>query len=140
MGHDVFKYEYGNLYELDPDLCCHINKTEPLQNALGEYKAWISGVRADQTAHRATLKEYNLQEDGRMKICPMLRWTSKDIWTYHSRNNLPLHPLSIEGFTSIGCAPCTRRPENGDERSGRWANNCKTECGIHTNIGKGNDK
>jgi len=138
IGHDGFRYQYGNLYELDPDLCCHINKTEPLEAALGNYDAWISGVRADQTKHRATLKAINELDNGKVKICPILNWTKRDIWTYHSENNLSLHPLSLEGFLSIGCAPCTRRPKNDDDRSGRWADDCKTECGIHTNIGKTN--
>ena len=137
MGHDHFKFKYGNLYEVDPDLCCHINKTEPLQKELEKYKAWIAGVRGDQTENRSNLEVVNELENGIVKICPIINWTSKELWTFHNQNNLPSHPLFSKGYMSVGCAPCTRpMASEGNERSGRWTNNCKTECGIHTGIGK----
>lgn len=135
LGHDNFKFQYGNLYEIDPDLCCHINKTQPLQEALEGYDAWIAGVRGDQTENRSQLEVFNKMQNGRTKICPLINWTKKDLWTFHSQNDLPSHPLFSQGYLSVGCAPCTRPIGVGeDERAGRWTNNCKTECGIHTQI------
>ena len=137
IGHQNFKQEYGNLYGVDPDLCCHINKTQPLQEALKEYKVWIAGVRGDQTNERKQLDPVNILEDGTIKICPLINWTKKDLWTYINKHDLPSHPLFHQGYMSIGCAPCTRAIKPGeDERAGRWEGQCKTECGIHTNIGK----
>ncbi len=141
MGHDNFKMQYGNLYEMDPDLCCHVNKTLPLQEELDKYKAWIAGVRGDQTDNRAAMDVVNVLEDGKVKICPIIDWTKKDLWTFHTRNELPSHPLFVKGFMSVGCAPCTRASnDDTDERAGRWSGNCKTECGIHTHIGKKKDQ
>lgn len=135
MGHQGFKNNYGNLYLTDPDLCCHINKTHPLQTKLKEYKGWITGVRGDQTKERAAMELFSVTEEGKVKICPMLDWTSKDLWSFHNEHDLPDHPLLVKGYMSIGCAPCTRAVvDPNDERSGRWADNCKTECGIHTNL------
>ncbi len=137
LGHQQFKNTYGNLYLSDPDLCCHINKTNPLQKKLDEYSAWITGVRADQTKERGEMQFFSIEENGRAKICPMLDWTSKDLWTFHNKQDLLEHPLFTSGYMSVGCAPCTRPVNAGeDERSGRWADNCKTECGIHTNPNK----
>lgn len=129
---------YGEgLYRRDPDLCCHINKVEPMDRYMVGKSAWISGVRRDQTAHRRTLRTLEPAAKGLLKIHPMLDWTSRDVWTYINEHDLPVHPLLEQGYFSIGCAPCTRPVGAGeDERSGRWAGNDKTECGIHTESGQ----
>jgi phosphoadenosine phosphosulfate reductase len=70
-----------------------------------------------------------------MKICPLIDWTSKDIWRYMNQHKLPDHPLFAQGYMSIGCAPCTRPVQSGeDERAGRWSGKTKTECGIHLDL------
>lgn len=137
IGHDGFRQKHGELHRRDPDLCCHLNKVEPLERALEGYQAWISGVRRDQTKARSNTPVFSQLENGIYKICPMVSWTSKDIWRYMNKHDLPDHPLFSEGYFSIGCAPCTRRPgSGGGERNGRWAGREKTECGIHTELGR----
>jgi phosphoadenosine phosphosulfate reductase len=135
LGHIKFMEVYGKLYQRDPDKCCFINKTAPLKQYMMGYDAWITGVRKDQTKNRSKLEVFNLQEDGKLKICPLINWTEKDLWTFHNKHKLPDHPLLSMGYYSIGCAPCTRPIfDNNDKRSGRWFGNNKTECGIHTDI------
>jgi phosphoadenosine phosphosulfate reductase len=133
MTWEEFKSRHGaDLYRRDPDLCCRINKVEPLLEALKGARAWINGRRREQTGGRADIQHVELQ--GRVvKINPLARWMSKDTYRYLHAHNLPLNPLFERGYTSIGCEPCTRPPlTDGDERSGRWAGTDKTECGIHT--------
>jgi phosphoadenosine phosphosulfate reductase len=131
-GQLLAKYGEG-LYRRDPDLCCYINKVEPMQRLLEGRLSWVSGVRRDQTAHRKGLQVLELQPGGLLKIHPMLNWTREQIWEYIERRRLPVHPLFPEGFLSIGCAPCTRPVSAGeDERAGRWTGIEKTECGLHT--------
>ena len=126
------KYGEG-LYRRDPDLCCYINKVEPMQRMLTGMRAWVSGVRRDQTAQRKNLHVLEAQRSGLLKIHPMLNWTQEEIWEYIERYRLPHHPLYPAGYLSIGCAPCTRPVSAGeDERAGRWAGTGKTECGLHT--------
>ncbi len=121
------------LYRCDPDLCCYINKVEPLQRALRDLDAWISGIRRDQTANRATAEPVEQLPDGRVKVNPLVAWTHKDLWTYINRHQLPAHPLFSQGYLSVGCAPCTQPvTHSDDERAGRWAGRGKTECGLHT--------
>lgn len=133
MGHERFRTRYGELYRHDPDLCCYINKVEPLQRAMKGLRGWISGVRRDQTVERKNMPIVALQPDGLHKISPMANWTRIDIWQYIHDHQLPHHPLLPLGYLSIGCAPCTRPVSDGeDERSGRWPGREKTECGIHT--------
>lgn len=134
IGHQAFLETYGKLYTKDPDKCCFINKTEPLKAALSNYDAWLTGVRKDQTIVRSELNVFNLQRNGKVKICPIISWTKRKLWTFHNQHNLPDHPLMREGYISIGCAPCTRCSFNDNERSGRWRGMDKTECGIHTDI------
>ena len=125
------KYGEG-LYRRDPDLCCYINKVEPMRRALRGLDAWIAGVRRDQTAHRKDLAPLERQSDGVLKIHPMLNWTKSDIWAYIAKHELPPHPLYAKGYRSIGCAPCTIPVILGeDERAGRWADRDKNECGLH---------
>ena len=139
--HELMQRYGEGLYRRDPDLCCHINKVEPMDRYMLDKDAWISGVRRDQTAHRRSLRTVEIAANGRLKIHPMLAWTSRDVWTYINEHKLPVHPLLEQGFFSIGCAPCTRPVGAGeDERSGRWADNDKTECGIHTESGQAPDR
>lgn len=133
IGHNTFKRVHGELYRQDPDMCCFINKVEPLNLAKEEYTAWISGIRRDQTLERSTTRIIEKQANNQHKICPMVNWKEKDIWHYISKYQLPEHPLLAQGFMSIGCAPCTRPTLAGeDSRSGRWSGQVKTECGLHT--------
>ncbi len=124
----------GNpLYQTNPDLCCAMHKTAPIAKSLVDCDAWISGIRRDQTATRRVAKPIDVQADGLYKVNPLLNWTSRDLWTYIHRFELPAHPLFSKGYLSIGCAPCTRPVQDGqDERSGRWAGKNKVECGLHT--------
>ncbi len=126
------KYGEG-LYRRDPDLCCYINKVEPMQRMLAGMRAWVSGVRSDQTAQRREMQVLEVQPSGLLKIHPMLNWTRQELWEYIEKYRLPYHPLYPEGYLSVGCAPCTRPVSAGeDERAGRWAGTGKTECGLHT--------
>ena len=132
LGHEEFQEQYGDLFEKDPSMCCYLNKVEPLTRALKNAKAWISGVRSDQTSIRAGYQKFNLQGDGKVKCCPLINWTQQQIDEYIVLNNLPSHPLLSQGYRSIGCAPCTKPVDlNDDARAGRWVGIEKTECGLH---------
>lgn len=124
----------------DPNLCCYIHKVQPMQAAMKNMLAWISGIRRDQTATRAHAHILELQEDGLLKINPLLNWTKADIKLYMEEHNLPSHPLLEKGYRSVGCAPCTVAIGiNDDERAGRWQGRGKTECGLHTDMFKNQD-
>ena len=133
----VPEYEAANggpVYSVDPDRCCRERKLVPLRRAVEGYDAWISAIRADQSAHRA--KANLVGWDGKfdlVKINPLLRWTKRDVWAFIVTNNVPYNPLHDRGYPSIGCWPCTRAVNQGDdERAGRWAGQAKTECGLHS--------
>ena len=129
---DAFMRCYGTLYRSDPDLCCYLNKVEPLARALAGKAAWIAGIRRDQTALRGSTRILGRGGDGIYKISPLAGWSSGDIDAYVRRHGLPVHPLTAQGYPSIGCKPCTRAvAPAADARSGRWAETAKTECGIH---------
>jgi phosphoadenosine phosphosulfate reductase len=124
----------------DPNLCCFMHKVEPMQSAMKDMLAWISGIRRDQTPVRAKAKILELQENGLIKINPLLNWTKHDLQTYLQENNLPSHPLLEKGYRSIGCSPCTIAiGVNEDERAGRWSSYSKIECGLHTDMFKQTD-
>jgi phosphoadenosine phosphosulfate reductase len=124
----------------DPNLCCFIHKVQPMQKALKDMKAWISGIRRDQTAVRAQANILELQEDGLLKINPLLNWTKEDVKQYSQEHRLPAHPLFQRGYRSIGCSPCTIAiGVNDEERAGRWAGRGKVECGLHTEMFKHRD-
>ena len=124
----------------DPNLCCFLHKVQPMQKALKDMLAWISGIRRDQTSVRAHAKILELQDDGLLKINPMLNWTKADVTRYAQENNLPSHPLFDKGYRSLGCAPCTVAiGVNDDERAGRWTGRGKIECGLHTDMFKHKD-
>lgn len=122
----------SDLYKTDTDACCHIRKVLPLERALKPFDAWITGRKRYQSSTRAALPLVEVG-DGRIKINPLANWMAADVQEAFKRFRLPPHPLFDEGYASIGCAPCTRRVEAGeDARAGRWAGFDKTECGIHT--------
>jgi len=128
--------EPGPLYKTDPDRCCFIRKVEPLERAIVGFDAWISAVRQDQSdSRRATeLVEYH-EVRGRpiVKVFPLARWSQAEVWRYIRENGVPYHPLLDQGYSSIGCWPCTRPTAPGEaERAGRWSGSGKTECGLHT--------
>jgi len=138
---EAFNAKHQNKpYEHDPDQCCQINKVEPLDEALKELDAWISGIRRSQSKTRKEIKIVEEYDAGAhrnapllYKINPLANVTSGDIWWYLKEHHLPKHPLFDKGYLSIGCWPCTKPAQPGDdERSGRWAGKEKTECGIHT--------
>lgn len=125
----------GPLYVHRPDQCCHDRKVLPLRRAMKDHdpRAWISAIRKDQTEHRAAAGV--VQWDAKfqvVKVNPLLNWTKKDVWKYITDNDVPYNPLHDEGYPSIGCWPCTRAVQPGeDDRAGRWAGNIKKECGLH---------
>ncbi|MCP5085694.1 MAG: phosphoadenylyl-sulfate reductase [Rhodobacteraceae bacterium] len=123
---------YGRLHMANPDACCALRKTEPLEQALAPFDAWITGRKRFQAGTRTELELFETDGDARMKINPLARWRKEDVRDYIENNNLPRHPLVAKGFPSIGCAPCTSAVKPGeDERSGRWRGADKVECGIH---------
>lgn len=134
----VAEYEAANggpLYGTDPDRCCRDRKLIPLRRAVQGYDAWISAIRADQSAHRARASLVNWDAKFNLvKINPLLRWTKRDVWAFIVANDVPYNPLHDQGYPSIGCWPCTRAvaPGETDERAGRWAGQAKTECGLHS--------
>src|SRR5581483_2751118 len=134
MPRPEFAERYGlDLYARNPDLCCHINKVEPLKRYLPGMRAWINGRRRDQASSRTAIRVVEAYQGGLYKINPLASWTSRDTFYYMERHDIPLHPLFEQGYASIGCAPCTRPILAGEaERNGRWAGQDKTECGIHT--------
>lgn len=125
---------YGpDLWKRNPDLCCQLRKVDPLQNALQDAEAWLTGLRRDQSPTRGNIpliswdSKYNL-----LKLNPLATWTRKDVWTYITKHNVPYNVLHNQGYASIGCTHCTRPSINlSDERSGRWQGIQKIECGIH---------
>jgi phosphoadenosine phosphosulfate reductase len=122
----------GDLHRRDPDLCCALRKTEPLDAALRGYTAWVTGRKRHQTRGRAALDIFEADAEGRLKVNPLASWSTAEVVAYIDRHGLPRHPLVREGFLSIGCAPCTTRVAPGeDARAGRWRGRDKDECGIH---------
>ncbi|WP_409343393.1 phosphoadenylyl-sulfate reductase [Paenibacillus sp. MBLB4367] len=121
------------LWKSDPTQCCNIRKVEPLTRILGNYEAWITGIRRDQAPTRANAKkiEYDTKF-GLVKFNPIASWTSEDVWAYIRANNIFYNPLHDMDYPSIGCEHCTRQVKAGeDPRAGRWAGFEKTECGLH---------
>ena len=134
-----------DLFARDPDACCEIRKVEPMRRILTLVDVWITAVRRDQSETRKHTPIVGIARRGDgslvVKLAPLARWSRKDTWDHLLAHQLPYNRLLDEGYTSIGCEPCTR-PTNvgvglgvglgaGDERSGRWAGQGKTECGIH---------
>jgi phosphoadenosine phosphosulfate reductase len=126
--------EGANLWERDPDRCCHIRKVEPLERALAPFDAWVSGIRREQALTRADANRMEWSDRwGVWKIHPLVDWDAKRVQAYIHVNDIPYNPLHDAGYPSIGCVPCTRPIVRGeDERAGRWADSDKLECGIHS--------
>ena len=117
-------------------LCCQVRKTNPLNGFLKTLDGWITSIRADQTEQRADSSKFEIDYlHGRMlKINPILDWTTDQVWDYVRKNDVPYNKLHDMGYPSIGCAPCTRAVEEGeDPRAGRWwwERGSDKECGIH---------
>ncbi|ROP27322.1 phosphoadenylyl-sulfate reductase [Pseudokineococcus lusitanus] len=126
---------YGaRLHDRDPGLCCAMRKVEPLRAQLAGYDAWVTGVRREETSTRTGAPVVSFDEKhGLVKVNPIAGWSWDDLVGYAEEHGVLLNPLLLDGFPSIGCAPCTARVAPGaDPRSGRWAGLGKTECGIHT--------
>ena len=120
-----------DLWQTDPDSCCHIRKVAPLDAALQGFDAWITGRKRFHGGMRAELPTIEAM-DGKIKINPIAPWSREKMRAYFDETGLPAHPLVADGYLSIGCHTCTRRVVNGEEiRAGRWAGHEKTECGIH---------
>jgi phosphoadenosine phosphosulfate reductase len=121
-----------------PDLCCQVRKIEPLQRALDRYDAWMTGIRREQTPQRAGTKAVVWDERYEAaKIAPLAYWSDEQVWAYVEEHDVPVNPLLLQGYKSIGCEPQTR-PVHDDEdpRAGRWAGLDKTECGLHWENGR----
>ncbi|MEW2548450.1 phosphoadenylyl-sulfate reductase [Streptomyces sp. NPDC047002] len=126
--------EYGpRLHDREPDLCCALRKVAPLDRGLAGYDAWATGLRRDESPTRAGTPVVGFDEKrGKVKIAPIARWTQEDVEQYVAEHGVLTNPLLMDGYGSIGCAPCTRRLLEGeDSRAGRWSGRGKTECGIH---------
>ena len=126
--------EFGErLYARNPDLCCAMRKVRPLERVLGQYDAWLTGLRREETPSRRHAKavEWDARRE-MVKVNPIIGWTQDQVDEYIDAHGILVNPLVSEGYPSIGCATCTLRIEPGaDPRSGRWAGTGKSECGIH---------
>ncbi|AHC26495.1 MULTISPECIES: phosphoadenylyl-sulfate reductase [Mycobacteriaceae] len=122
-----------DLFARDAGACCRMRKVEPLGKALSGYSAWVTGIRRVEAPTRANAPLISWDAAfGLVKINPIAAWTDEDMQAYIDANGILVNPLVYEGYPSIGCAPCTSKPvEGADPRSGRWAGQSKTECGLH---------
>lgn len=122
----------GQLYYFDVDACCALRKVEPMDEALAPYQAWITGRKRNQAVTRTHMPMVEPQPNNRFRLNPLAQWDRNMLEDYLTIHQLPRHPLSLKGYPSIGCLPCTRAVKPGeDPRSGRWSGLDKTECGIH---------
>ncbi|MEV4126689.1 phosphoadenylyl-sulfate reductase [Nocardia sp. NPDC049707] len=126
LGKDLFAHDAG--------ACCRLRKVVPLKRSLVGYNAWVTGIRRVEAPTRANAPLISFDEAfGLVKINPIAAWSDDAMQTYIEQHGILVNPLVEEGYPSIGCAPCTQKPEPGsDPRSGRWAGIAKTECGLHT--------
>lgn len=123
------------MFTTDPDHCCYLNKTQPMEAVLSAFDIWINGVRADQSATRKAMKVEQPAPFNTKRFHPMLDWDKRMIYRYIKEKNLPRHPLDAQGYVSIGCEPCTRKPDpEMQEREARWFGLNKVECGLHTDL------
>ncbi len=121
------------LHGRDPDACCSLRKVEPLRRALQPYSAWASGLRRDESESRRHVGVVEWDRKRSMvKVNPLANWTQAQVDEYVIANDVEVNPLIYDGYPSIGCAPCTRKVQPGeDTRAGRWSGSRKTECGLH---------
>jgi phosphoadenosine phosphosulfate reductase len=136
-GLDLFRDSVENRL-----LCCNVRKVRPLTKHLATLDAWITGLRRDQWATRTNIRKVEIDHDhgAIVKLNPLAEWTKDEVWDYVRENEVPYHPLYDQGYTSIGCAPCTRAVRPGEaDRAGRWwwETNAPKECGIHCSIETG---
>lgn len=121
------------LWQADPENCCSAVKVGQLDRALLGKAAWMSGLRRAEADSRVKAPIIARDLRGLIKINPIATWSDEDVAAYIAENNIIVNPLLLDGFTSIGCQPCTQRPTDpNDPRSGRWAGSAKTECGLHS--------
>jgi phosphoadenosine phosphosulfate reductase len=122
-----------DLFAREPNECCRMRKVEPLSKALRGYSAWVTGIRRVEAPTRANAPLISWDKAfGLVKINPIAAWSDEDMQAYIDAHDVLVNPLVFEGYPSIGCAPCTAKPiEGADPRSGRWAGQTKTECGLH---------
>ena len=128
--------QFGVLNQTAPDRCCRLRKVEPLFEGLGNFDVWFAALRREQSPTRANLQiaePFKLPSGKTLrKVSPLADWTYSDVWAYLSLHKIPALPLYDQGYTSIGCQPCTAPPLNPEDlRSGRWRGKDKLECGIH---------
>lgn len=116
-----------SLWKTDPDFCCSINKVLPLHDIKQKFRVWVSGLMRWQTEHRANLNVFEFRS-GMIKFYPLIDVSKEQRDAYIRDHRLPFHPLVAKGYSSVGCTHCTRP---GDDRSGRWVDTEKTECGLH---------
>ena len=123
----------ANAWPCGTERCCELRKVEPLQRAVSGRAAWITSVKRADAPSRAGMKTLLWDEKfGLVKVNPLATWSDDDMAYYLASNHLPEHPLWAQGYTSIGCAPVTMKPQvPGDRRSGRWVGVDKEECGLH---------
>ncbi|HSW44885.1 MAG TPA: phosphoadenylyl-sulfate reductase [Phycisphaerae bacterium] len=138
LDRESFINEHGRMWRSNPDACCAFNKREPFDRAKRELGigCWMTGIRREQSVTRRNSPIVQRDHLGLVKLCPIARWSAKDVHDYLQEHGLPYHPLREQGYLSIGCQPeegyCTRKIRPGeDPRSGRWAGFDKTECGLH---------
>jgi phosphoadenosine phosphosulfate reductase len=125
---------YGDrLWEREPDLCCRLRKVEPLREMLKGMRAWVTAIRRDQSATRASISVVERDEKfGLIKLNPLAKWSARDVWNYIAKHDVPYNTLHDHGYPSIGCVPCTTPVQIGETpRAGRWRGTTKRECGIH---------
>ncbi|MEQ9405890.1 MAG: phosphoadenylyl-sulfate reductase [Cyclobacteriaceae bacterium] len=123
------------MFTTDPDHCCYINKTQPMESVLAGHDVWINGVRGDQSAVRKAMSVEQEAPFDCIRFHPMLDWDKKKIFAYLKEYDLPRHPLDEKGYISIGCEPCTRKMDlEMQEREARWFGLNKVECGLHTDL------
>ena len=123
-------------------LCCNVRKVQPLTKHLDGLDAWVTGLRRDQWATRTNIRKVEIDHDhgAIVKLNPLAEWTKREVWDYLREHEVPVHALYVKGYTSIGCAPCTRAIAEGeDDRAGRWwwETNAPKECGMHCSIEHG---
>jgi phosphoadenosine phosphosulfate reductase len=117
------------LWGRDPDACCGLRKVDPLQEALGDVDAWVTGLRREHSPDRANASKFAWdRKHGIWKANPLADWTERDVWRYIHAHDLPYNPLHDRGYASIGCTHCTAP---GAGRDGRWAGRDKVDCGLH---------
>ncbi|MCS4200826.1 phosphoadenylyl-sulfate reductase [Salinibacter ruber] len=127
--------EGEELWNRNPNRCCFLRKVKPLRNFLDDRRAWITGVRRDQSERRADTDILSWEgQYGVFKINPLANWTQKEVWKYLFEHDLPYNPKHDQGYPSLGCVPCTEPVDQADgySREGRWGDRDKTECGLHT--------